>query len=421
MLATLRILLAAGIVSVPAFLLANPSAACSDGADCYCDRVRDPGSSIHDPDLVLCEDFEASTLHDDGRVGGGAPLYGPWYDDTGYPGARGNNSYWHQHYGSSVGACAWRNGQPSSPTRGTTCAFGSCFPGEWRADNRWQANGFACLDIVRDGEFDDEVTSLADPAGPGGSSGVLDGRQSLAFRTAPGATGGIVGSAPFGHAVTSFGITMAVAYPANSLQAGIWNAPWKHNEWVAVETGQNDGSFLFHNEFRIMDQSPFLQFMRYAPGMNDSHCSSALSRADIRLGDLRCVGGDVLYVRADPGAYRRSRDFPLGTWACVRGHFQNLDSSQASIEIWFNDTKVIDVRDLDANSFLQARRGYNALLWNNYSNTNQGFGNVPTNQTTYRYEDNVHITEGPPVSCNQIGFSGLPAGSPPDRAPILLQ
>ena len=32
---------------------------CSDGVDCYCDRVRDQSSPAYDPLLLACEDFEA--------------------------------------------------------------------------------------------------------------------------------------------------------------------------------------------------------------------------------------------------------------------------------------------------------------------------------------------------------------------------
>ncbi|MEK7201843.1 MAG: Ig-like domain-containing protein, partial [Patescibacteria group bacterium] len=38
---------------------------CTDGVDCYCDRVRNISNPIYDPNLRLCEDFEAVTLHED--------------------------------------------------------------------------------------------------------------------------------------------------------------------------------------------------------------------------------------------------------------------------------------------------------------------------------------------------------------------
>lgn len=49
---------------------------CTDGVDCYCDRVRNPFDPYYDANVALCEDFEAVTLHDDVNVGGwGAPLW----------------------------------------------------------------------------------------------------------------------------------------------------------------------------------------------------------------------------------------------------------------------------------------------------------------------------------------------------------
>ena len=38
-------------------------ASCTDGTDCYCDRVN--GGDLNDPNLLFCEDWEAPTLYDD--------------------------------------------------------------------------------------------------------------------------------------------------------------------------------------------------------------------------------------------------------------------------------------------------------------------------------------------------------------------
>jgi len=45
--------------------------------------VNNPADPIYDPNAVVCEDFEAVTLHDNVNLSGGAPLYGPWYDEGG--------------------------------------------------------------------------------------------------------------------------------------------------------------------------------------------------------------------------------------------------------------------------------------------------------------------------------------------------
>ena len=98
MLQAMWILLAVLIFS-PGLVLAAP---CTRGVNCYCDKVK-PGGPLADPQLLLCEDFEAPTLHDDVGFGNGAPDFGPPYDDTGSPGWRGFNGYWHRTYGDMSG------------------------------------------------------------------------------------------------------------------------------------------------------------------------------------------------------------------------------------------------------------------------------------------------------------------------------
>jgi hypothetical protein len=206
---------------------------------------------------------------------------------------------------------------------------------------------------------------------------------------------------------------MAVGYASNSGASGIWNQPWKHNEWSAALTGANDGPFLFHNGADLSDQDPFQHFLRYVPGKTLADCQAAMATANIVLGNVYCVDTVALYVRADTREYNRSRDFPLGAWGCVRAEYANLNTANASIKIWFNERLIIDVRNLNT-SFLQLKNGYDAFIWNDYSNANQGMGAVATNQTTYRYEDNVVVTRGPAPACSVIGFSSTnsPLGVP---------
>ena len=52
-------------------------------------------------------------------------------------------------------------------------------------------------------------------------------------------------------------------------------------------------------------------------------------------------------------------------------------------------------------------------------------GAVPTTESSYRYQDNMHVRNGPPVACSAIGFGGTPspAAPPPTtvlQAPVLL-
>lgn len=61
-----------------------------------------------------------------------------------------------------------------------------------------------------------------------------------------------------------------------------------------------------------------------------------------------------------------------------------------------------------------ASNRYDSLIWNAFPTANQDTDPSRTTQTTFRYEDNVHIRGGSPVSYAQIGFgsSSAPAGFP---------
>ncbi len=419
------LLLSLIILALPYPAAANP---CTDGVDCYCDRVQ--GGELNDPDLLVCEDFEAVTLHDNVNVGGGSPLFGPWYDDTGFSGARGNNNYWFKTYGPAVRGCSFRLNIPPNPILGDACAFDACMPTEWRADNLWESNDTACIDIVRAGEFDDEVASNAELSNAaGGGVGPFDGAQSLGHRVATGEQAGVGGGPGFG---TQFelGMTMALGYDTNSAASGIWGAPWKHNEWPLAESvgGQsfNEAWLTFHNKGNLNDEDPWHKtVMRYAPGTSDADCNAVIAAGNVRAGEPTC-GGTLQWnpLPLTPADYLRSRDFPLGTWGCVRGHYFGMGTSNMGIKITFlgpGDTverTVIDFDGFDGTKFL-SRGGIKGLLINSYANANQGLGETPTTQATRRYEDNWHIRAGPPVSCAQIGFSG--GDSAPPAAPANLR
>jgi hypothetical protein len=389
-------------------------------ATSYCDRVR-VGGDLYDPNLLVCEDFEAPTLHDVTGQGNGAPYYGPWYDDTGYRNARGNNSYWNKTYGSAVSNCAWNSGEPASPLYGSTCGYGTCFASVWLPGDPMTGNNYhACKTIVRNGEFNAEVGTIASPTNTrSGTPGVFDGQQSHGQRVGPREAAGITGVKYF-SAQTNFGITMAVAFPNNTTGSavrpddptnGIWASPWKGNEW-----GDRDGHglFLFHNDNALSEQDPFKQFI-FTFHSGGSLCPSKVAAATVRRGSVYCVqdanGTDLaLYYRADPSGvyYKRSRDWPFGTWGCVRGSVSGWGTSTGTITIWFQGpgmTSEVAIVDFDMDlSWMNST--IDAFKFDNYSNG----GN--TAQATFRYEDNVHIRTGTPVSCSQIGFGSKPPLAP---------
>ena len=300
--------------------------------------------------------------------------------------------------------------------------------GAWDATDRWQANSFAQIGIFQDSDFSAEIPTLTKPTGKsGGGSGVFQGNASLAQRVPVGNDAGITGYKNWNQ-VRTFGITMAMAFPNNLDASGVLNGMWKFNEWPSTPGGAaGDGLFMFGHNGEVNTTFPFYQFIfadfSKTNAQRQAICQASVSAATKIAGNLQCDNeGDFMW-RASSANYSRPVDWPFGTWACVEGYFQNLGTTNSSIQMWFTSPsgvrkKLIDISGLDL-SISSAANGYYGMSFNNYANTN-GFGNItpgqydsgmPTTQTTFRYEDNIHIRAGTPVSCAQIGFTG---GTPPD-------
>jgi hypothetical protein len=388
---------------------------CTDGVDCYCDCVNGPNSGNGfrnaacqtkgirvDTAALLCEDFEARELTQDVSRGVTSGNFGPWYDDTGYAGNRGNNAYWSRTYGPTGSDCSWRQGQPSNPQKGTPCAFGTCFGGEWSAGDPWGANAHACMDVMRNGEFDDEVTTNHEPTLPGGGQGVFDGAQIMGHRVqrggVPGSVAGFHGSKSFGRAVTTIGITEALAYPSDVLSSRIFDAPWKDNQFQNGQEHWHRGSTGAGSK---PDDLPYMPF-RFA------NCSAALANARVLVGTAQCNSLGVMVGPAD--AYSQPRDFPWGTWGCSQAYMSGMNTSSMTWKIWHNGVLIVHIENIDGRAMTHP--SYSNFSWNSYANYNQEAGQATT-RTTYRYEDNVHIREGEPVSCQQVGFTSLTAPPPP--------
>jgi len=400
-------------------------AACTPGTDCYCDKVK--GGSLNDPLLLICEDFEAPTLRLNQGVGNGAPYYGPWYDDTGSSGDRGHNSYWNQKYGNSDAGIDWVSGQPSSPTFGTPCtAFAQCTGMKtWDDTNRWSANAYTPKVAIYDStaDYTAENAALTAPShAAGGGSGVFDGNANLVNRIPVGSTHGITGFKSFSTTRT-IGYTAAIAYPLNSDSSGIWGtagvpASWKHNEWATVYTpnGGFDGLFIFYNQDGPRNGRPFAGFFG---SFQDHVCKAGSIIAT--LGRASCSSDQTIMIWNSPANYSQPTDWPWGTWGCVRGLMENAGLSNQRMRIWFqgpnmtSERPIIDVT-IDGTT-LDSKNGYNGMYWNAYANTNQGGGYVASTALTFRYEDNVHVRAGTPVSCAQIGFSSGTNDITPPAAP----
>jgi hypothetical protein len=397
---------------VPAVGVAAP---CTPGVDCYCDKVR--GGSLDDPQLLFCEDFEAPTLYQNTGVGNGAPYYGPWYDATGMMGNRGNNSYWNKKYGNGVNSFLFRSGEPASPTLGSPCTFSLCTGAKvWERSDLWSANAYGpqLAIFTQSSDFSFELSSLAAPSNKaGGGSGVFDGNANLAYRIAPGRTHGIAGEAQFASGTRNIGMTMAVAYPSNSLSSGIWGTSsipgaWKHNEWGTVynTSGGFDGLFIFYNQVGPRSGIPFAGFLGAFRDQGYTNCGSIVAT----VGNAQCIGSGLGIYWNSPANYSQPTDWPFGTWGCVRGYLENAGLANMRMRVWFQGPSMTSERliiDFTANGTqLDNRNGYSNMKWNAYANTNQGGGYTPTTALTFRYEDNVHVRAGTPVSCAQIGFTG---------------
>jgi hypothetical protein len=356
-----------------------------------------------DSKLLLCEDFEAQALVDDVPVGRGSPGYGPWYDDTGYNGNRGTNSWWTRTYGPPGGLCSWTSGEPSNPQRGTACAFGFCNGGAWKRGDLWGANGHACMVFPRNGEFDDEIQTGGGPQLPNGSRGVFDGQAVIGHRVSAGKTAksaaGYHGGKSFGRAVATIGITQALAYPPDVWESRVWANPWKDNQF-------QDGQEHWHRGSTGVGSKPDdLPYMPFRFG----NCQAALANARVLVGQAQC---NSLGIMVGPGnAYSQATDFPFGSWGCSQAYMSGMNTSNMTWKLWHNGRLIVHIEGIDGNAMQY--KTYSNMTWNNYANANQSDG-VGTNRATFRYEDNVHIREGDPVACSQIGYG---ASSPPTTPP----
>jgi hypothetical protein len=332
-------------------------------------------------------------------------------------GNRGNNSYWNRKYGNGVSSFLFRSGEPASPTLGSPCTFSLCTGAKvWERSDLWSANAYGpqLAIFTQSSDFSFELSSLAAPSNKaGGGSGVFDGNANLAYRIAPGRTHGIAGEAQFASGTRNIGMTMAVAYPSNSLSSGIWGtssipAAWKHNEWGTVynTSGGFDGLFIFYNQVGPRSGIPFAGFLGAFRDQGYTNCGSIVAT----VGNAQCIGSGLGIYWNSPGNYSQPTDWPFGTWGCVRGYLENAGLANMRMRIWFQGPSMTSERliiDFTANGTqLDNRNGYSNMKWNAYANTNQGGGYTPTTALTFRYEDNVHVRAGTPVSCAQIGFTG---------------
>lgn len=386
--------------------------ACTDGVDCYCDTVSD-GS------LLLCEDYEHVSFYDET-----APN---WVSTAGNgAGDRGLGSKWNQLYGNGEFNTVFRNNEPNASPRigvkcspsasvcGTReyCSAAQGFEVDGGGSDCWEGNQYAAIDIQRSGDFDAEVGTLTLTGGTGATSDIGAGNQHLAYRTPQSGGGtssreaaGIVGHKSW-TSVTELGVTMLVAYASNIGSVSLIDDYYKHDEygdypyseyWISGNLAPGESNRVF----------PFRPFM-FTDSASD--CTAALSTATVNVGHAECNSYQFTYnatFGTGVGQYSQSADWPFGTWGCVQAHIVGMGTTDTDIEIKFNGETIIDIDGIDGTKL--TNQDYGDVYFNNYSNANQDPDcndtcESETTETTYRYQDNVHIRNGAPVSCAAIGF-----------------
>lgn len=386
---------------------------CTDGIDCYCDRVQDPEDPLYDPLLLDCMDFEETALY----TGGSAP----WYSDSGHTGNRGAGSYWNLNWTGGNANLGFRNTDPT-PYLGPACNFTDCSGIKEYCSSAqgaltaagvadcWGpgANSGSCIDIQRSQDFKAENGSLTLTGGTGVTPDVGSGNAHFADRWAAGSTCGIQGSRVFSSS-TTVGVTRAIASASNFVSSGIANTYLKSDEWGNSSSNQNIEFWALGNSAAMgsLENYPYRNIISFGPvGANGvtgyNACVAGMASAVAHIGAFQCSPPDAPWMvfRADSELHIRSRDFPDGTWHCTRAYITGMNSSNVTIQIWHDETMVVWISGIDGTQM--TNKNYTHMNFDSYANTQvQG---TPTSVPTWRYQDNIHIRAGVPVSCGSIGF-----------------
>lgn len=391
---------------------------CTDGVDCYCDLASGHGplgtsDPLYDPLLLDCMDFEEAALY--------TGATSPWYSDTGATGNRGFGSWWNQHWTGGNANLGFRNTDPS-PYLGPACAFGQCTGMKEycsAAQGALTAAGVAdcwgpgvnsgsCIDIQRSLDFKAENTGLTLTGGKGVTADVGAGNAHFADRWPAGSTCGIQGSRVFTQ-TTTVGVTRAIASASNWASSGIASTYLKSDEWGNASSNQNIEFWALGNSQAIgtLENYPYRNIVSFgavgAPGTTAyAACVAGMANAVAHFGSFQCSPPDSPWMvfTADSTLYRRTRDFPDGSWGCTRAYMTGMGTTNVTIKIWHGSTLVVWIDGIDGTQM--TNQNYTTMNFDSYANTNaQG---TPTSTTAWRYQDNIHIRAGVPVDCSAIGY-----------------
>jgi len=338
-----------------------------------------------DPSIVFCEDFEDPS-YDDGTGDGWAAVYPGGNNDC--------NDY------------------------GTYAISGEGPIGDWK-----------CFNIVTNAKCDVS----------GENECVFEDTYSLGEKYDQGLTHGKFGFKGFA-ATQDFGITYAVKFSENFQRLGSpgYKPTETHVESQSIHWGQNEDSWFDAATWKL------------APGYSESDVTMEKRKDDHNwntklfytgsgssttydIASVNITKGKIWATNAKVVAWAPfAEDFPggdfswpLGTWGCMATKVTGLGTSNTAIQQWWqgpsdgDQTLVISFSGLDTTGLMPGGREFNGFNFNNYFNgKNQcgygGTGGSPPNCTydsvtrAYRYADNYVVTNGEPISCNEIGMSGTP-------------
>jgi hypothetical protein len=337
---------------------------CTYGQNCLCDRLKKTSDPLYNPSVIFCEDFENPVLNN---------------GDNYQPGVDGLADGWSRKYGPGPGDCLdlkypSGTGQRDEGSEGT--------------------NAHSCINIVQEGAC--EV----------GTDCVFEGTSALAFRYRPNHTGGIMGGTKFiGGPTTNFGVTMLWKVTPNFVSPHDpgGNGPGAKSD----EYGVSDSCILGCSTFNAGAGAQAYPFAGVTKPMT--------GRANPTI--LRGVGeqGDDGYRFAPTTTdYQQSRDWPKGTWACYQTKWTGWGTKSASMTYWLNGREIIKMTNYDMTTMVNNQGGVGGFSWNDYYNGADGTGSGYTGSSlAYRIEDNVVVTNGDPVSCDAVGFTGAASAGDP--------
>lgn len=372
------------------FRLVNASGsfgACTNGTDCFCDTIA---AAIAPTNVIYCEDFDDET----------------WDDTT----------------GETAGAAGFMDLVGICPGGGTYADEGT--------------DPADCVNFVQN-----------DTCDVAGETDCAKGNQSLGQKFDEGYTHGIHANPGF-TGVQNFGITTLVKYSANFTTVGTQG--FKGDEFFVTRRGGQDTPTGIHwgqdvssfwdcqanKEFDAANGGSLLSGT--GPGdhnwetklfTTDGHpttpfgdCGSdaSWSSAAITLGKMCCTNAEVIHWAPYTASFEGGTfDWADGTWGCLRTKVTGFGTSSMAVQQWWQDESDAAESLVISFSGVNTADSYFTHLdqwaYNNYFNGGDGFGSGYCTSATpphsglgcsraYRYEDNIIITDGDPVSCAQVGL-----------------